>query len=422
MYQRIGAAALKKDLTNTLALCKQLQNPERAFKSIHIAGTNGKGSVAHVLSSFLQEAGCKVGLYTSPHYQGFRERIRINGKKISEIEVCQFVEEHYSSFEEIKPSFFEITVAMAFDHFRNHQVDFAVVETGLGGRLDSTNVLNPELSIITNISFDHMAMLGDDLVSIAVEKAGIIKNEIPVIIGKRQEATDHVFLQKAKEEGAEIYWAEDIGRLSEKQMNISGTSTQWQYEETELEIETPFHTEYQIENLRTALAAYFLLDGKKIVPSKTDFEKALKQLQNRGYMGRFQTIGKEPLVIVDAAHNETGISQLVTHINGTNFQQLRIVLGAVNDKSLDGILSKLPSTARYFFCRPNIPRGLAESELAELAKGFGLNGTTYDSVKSAFVSSKETANEKDLVLVTGSTFVVAEVLQFAQVTFPKLQD
>lgn len=390
MYQRVGKAAFKKDLSNTLEICKVLNNPEDQFKSIHIAGTNGKGSTAHFLASVLQEAGFKTGLYTSPHLKDFRERVRINGKMIPQKEVVDFVEEHLTVFERIKPSFFEWTVALAFDYFAKEQVDFAVIETGLGGRLDSTNVIKPELSVITNIAFDHMEMLGDTLEKIAKEKAGIIKADTPVVIGNSSGVAE-VFNKKAEDLSAPIRFAEAI--------------------DLQVEIKSPLKGIYQKENLRTVYGAWLELRKLGYPISYPHFQMGIKKVKaNTGLRGRWDELQKLPRVIADVAHNEAGLDLIMQQLKAESYKELHIVLGVVKEKDLSKILKLFPINASFYFCAPNVPRALNVEDLKIAANRIGLKGEAYSSVELAKRTAIEKAEKDDLVYIGGSTFVVAEAL------------
>jgi dihydrofolate synthase/folylpolyglutamate synthase len=392
MYQRIGAAAYKADLNNTIAICKLLSNPEKKFKSVHIAGTNGKGSVSHMLAAVLQSAGYKTGLYTSPHLKDFRERIRINGKMIQKNYVNEFVEKYKSAFEKIKPSFFEWTVGLAFDYFAKEKVDIAVIETGLGGRLDSTNVIMPLLSIITNISYDHQNLLGDTLDKIAEEKAGIIKRKGVVIISEKQKEVEKVFKVKAKVEEALLLYSEDF---------ISGIK----------KIDCGLMGNYQEKNVPTVILAAEVLHQMGFEINTSDVVKGLKDvIKLTGLSGRWDVFSKKPLTVADIAHNEAGIKEVIAQAKKTLHKKLHIVFGTVNDKDISKILPLLPKKATYYFCKANIPRALDEKVLAEHAKRFRLRGETYPGVKQALNSAKKNASVKDLILITGSAFVVAEAL------------
>jgi len=412
MFSRIGAAAYKADLTNTIALCALLGNPERKFKSIHIAGTNGKGSTSHMLAAIFQQAGYKTGLYTSPHLVDFRERIRINGEMISEAFVISFTEQMRAATEKIEPSFFELTVAMAFRYFEQEKVDIAIIETGLGGRLDSTNVIMPELSIITNIGFDHMQLLGNTLTAIAGEKAGIIKHAVPVVIGQATDETLPVFKQKATEEAAPLC-------LAQEHYQVSG----WNWEGRHLLIQTEDAIDYtiehwtldlpgiyQLQNLLTVLTACDILQRRGWNISHADIQAALQQvIALTGLHGRWEQIHDRPAIILDVAHNEDGIRQVIRQLAHTPFRHLHIVTGMVKDKDLETVLSLLPADASYYFTRANIPRALPETTLREMAVEFNLNGQSYADVNTAIAAALAVAAADDLILVCGSVFLVGEV-------------
>jgi len=390
MYQRVGKTAFKKDLSNTLKLSKHLSNPEQNFKSIHVAGTNGKGSVSHMLASVLQEAGYKVGLYTSPHLKDFRERIKVNGQMISEEEVISFVKSNKPFLEENKLSFFEMTVGLAFDYFSNQKVDIAVIEVGLGGRLDSTNIITPEVSVITNIGFDHTAFLGTTYTEIASEKAGIIKPNIPVVIGETVPDTKKVFQKIALEKKASITFAE-MEIISGYESDLKGV--------------------YQKKNKKTAVCALKLLQKNNWHISEEHIRNGLlNTVKNTGLQGRYQTLQKSPRVICDTAHNKEGLELVLQQVQEEPCEDLHIVLGVVNDKDLDSILPLFPTQATYYFCKPDVPRGLEASVLAISAKEFGLKGSAFNSVNEAYGSSLENASKKDLIYIGGSTFIVAEVV------------
>lgn len=392
MYQQIGDRAFKKDLSNIQKLAARLQEPHKQFKSIHVAGTNGKGSVSHMLASVLQESGYKVGLYTSPHLKDFRERIRINGKEIEEQAVINFIEKNREFFEEEQLSFFEMTVGMAFNYFAEEEVDIAVIEVGLGGRLDSTNIILPELSIITNIGFDHVQFLGESLAEIASEKAGIIKNNVPVLIGETQTETTRVFKKIASEANSDIYFAEEMDLDTE-------------------EIKSDLKGKYQQKNIKTVFAAIALLkkSGWKI---QSEAKKSgLKHVfQNTGLRGRWEILQNFPKIICDTAHNKEGLLFVMAQLKEEKFDRLHIVFGVVKDKDLTGILPLLPKDANYYFCRPNIPRGLDAETLTAKANELGLGGKSYSSVEAAFTSAKANAKNIDVIFVGGSTFTVAEVI------------
>lgn len=391
MYQLQGATAYKKDLTNTHLLINHLGNPHKNLKFIHVAGTNGKGSCSHMLASILQEAGYKVGLYTSPHLKDFRERIKINGTEITEDFVCDFINSNKPFFEANDISFFEMSVGLAFSYFEKEKTEIVIIEVGMGGRLDATNIITPLVSVITNIGLDHTQFLGNTLEAIAQEKAGIIKPQIPVVIGEYTSETKNVFLAKAKENNSQIYFASDL--ISENYLSdLIG--------------------EYQTHNKKTVLQTI------KILNSQTDFKISQKNIEsgllnvvkNTHLQGRWQQLGNYPKIICDTAHNKNGLEIVLNQITKENFDQLHIVLGVVNDKDLEEVLPLFPKKAKYYFCKPNIPRGLESSLLKEKATKFGLKGKTYNSVSDAYKTAKESATKNDFIYIGGSTFVVAEIL------------
>ncbi len=413
MFQRQGPSAYKKDLTNTIALCKKVGNPHDRIKTIHIAGTNGKGTTTHIIAAGLQAQGYKVGVYTSPHYKDFRERIKINGKYISSKFILNFINTYKQNLEEIKPSFFEMTVALAFLYFDDQKVDYAIIETGLGGRLDSTNVITPLVSIITNISYDHQNMLGDTLEEIAGEKAGIIKSNIPVIIGERQQSIEKVFLDKASDVHSPIYFAEDHLSIKYIESPTAGIKTYDVYVEKNKWIDhlkTDLVGPFQEKNIVTALyALYFLsktiaIDINKI---KTFFPTLKAQTK---YMGRWQILQTTPLIIADSAHNEGGLKIIMEELSKLSYSNLHIVLGFVNDKDIRKVLDIFPKEATYYFAKANIPRGLDATELKESAFESGLHGKAYMTVRKALAAAKSKASPNDLIYVGGSIFVVAEVI------------
>ena len=390
MYQLQGASAYKKDLTNTHLLIDYLNNPQKKIKCIHVAGTNGKGSTSHMLASVLQEAGYKVGLYTSPHLKDFRERIKINGKDISEEFVTDFINKHKAFFESNDMSFFEMTVGLAFDYFAREKVEIAVIEVGMGGRLDATNIITPLVSVITNIGLDHIQFLGNTLEAVAFEKAGIIKPNIPAVIGEYTPETKPVFLAKAKECHSEIYFASDL--ITENYpSDLIG--------------------DYQIHNKKTVLQTIAILNSQKEFKITAENIKSglLQVVKNTGLQGRWQQLGEFPKVICDTAHNKSGLEIVINQIQKEKFEKLHIVLGVVNDKDLDEVLPLFPKNAIYYFCKPNIPRGLDATILQEKAKKFDLKGDTYSSVTDAYIHSKKNATKNDFIFIGGSTFVVAEL-------------
>lgn len=401
MFQRDGKSAFKKDLDNILALCKELKNPEKDLKFIHIAGTNGKGSVSHLMAAMLQSHGYKTGLYTSPHYKDFRERIKINGEYISKKYVVQFVEQNMEIFERIQPSFFEMSFAMALDYFREEKVDFAVIETGLGGRLDSTNVVLPEISVITNISWDHTDILGDTLEKIATEKAGIIKEGIPVLVGRHQSETKDVFINTAELRQSKLTYADQVPEIE----SFFTKEGQFQFEVSLL-------GPYQIENIKTALAAFYLFAKRKnFIPEIPKLKEALQNTQSiTKMMGRWQFLKGDFDLLIDSAHNEDGLRFFTEWLRVQNYSKVHIVCGFVKDKSLDKILQMFPKHAEYYFTQASIPRALDAHQLKEQAASFSLKGKSYKKVRNAFKAAKKAAKSSELVVVIGSIFVVGEVI------------
>lgn len=414
VFQRIGNHAYKADLDRTRALDDYLGHPHKAYKTIHVAGTNGKGSVSHILASVLQEAGYKTGLYTSPHLKDFRERIRVNGIPVSKEFVTGFTQENQALFEKLKPSFFEMTVAMAFEYFRYSKVDIAVIETGLGGRLDSTNILVPELSVITNIGHDHSEFLGEGLKLVAREKAGIIKSGIPVVIGETQEGISEVFEEIAWELGAELAFADQkyqveysLLTLENKQKIKFRNKGVFAFDE----VQTGLLGMYQTKNVATSLMAVEKMCEAGIhIGDEAVLSGIEKVVENTGLMGRWQLLGVDPLIVCDTAHNREGLEEVVKQISNTAFKKLHFVLGVVKEKKLESILKLLPKQASYYFVKANIPRALPAEVLAEEAGKAGLIGIVFPDVRSAFEQAKRGAVPEDMIFVGGSTFVVAEVL------------
>lgn len=390
VYQLQGAIAYKKDLTNTILLADYLKNPEKNIRCIHVAGTNGKGSTSHMLASILQEAGYKVGLYTSPHLKDFRERIKINGQEISEQFVCEFINEHKSFFENNELSFFEMTVGLAFDYFKTEQIDIAIIEVGMGGRLDSTNIVTPLISVITNIGMDHTQFLGNTLTAIAGEKAGIIKSNIPVVVGEYTSETKLVFLEIAQKNNSEIYFASD---------SISST------------FPSDLKGDYQEQNKKTVLLTIQILNSQKTFNVTEDNIKAglLHVVKNTGLYGRWQQINDFPKAVCDTAHNKHGLQITLKQVQNEKFDSLHIVLGVVNDKDLADILPLFPKKACYYFCKPNIPRGLDATLLQQKASTYQLKGQVFNSVSEAYAKALQSAQPSDFIYVGGSTFVVAEI-------------
>lgn len=414
MFQRIGAAAYKADLNNTIAICKLLGNPENKFKSIHVAGTNGKGSTSHMLASILQTSGLKVGLYTSPHLKDFRERIKINGAMISEKAVVDFVEKYKADFEKIQPSFFEMTVGLAFDYFAKEKVDIAVIEVGLGGRLDSTNVITPLVSVITNISYDHVNLLGNTLEKIAIEKAGIIKSKIPVVIGERQKEIEHVFIDKAKEHNSQLNFANDVFDVKPEPLK-KGNYQIFKVEDKNGvlfdQLECELLGSYQKKNIATVLCALHEVNKLGFAITKENIQTGMRNvIKQTGLLGRWQILSENPLVIADTAHNEAGIKEILNQLEHMPHEKLHFVLGMVSDKDISKILFMLPKNAKYYFCKAAIPRALPAFELSLEAKKVGLKGEIYACVQDAFIAAKHNASKNDLVFVGGSTFTVAEVV------------
>jgi len=414
VFQRVGKAAYKDNLDNTIALDEYFNHPHKSFKTIHIAGTNGKGSTSHMLASVLAKAGFKVGLYTSPHLRDFRERIRINGVMIYEEEVIDFVAKHRAIFEEVKPSFFEMTVALAFDYFARKKVDVAVIEVGLGGRLDSTNIITPELSVITNISFDHTDLLGDSLEKIAYEKAGIIKSRVPVVISQTQPETEMVFQGKAKVTDSQIYFADQIYRV----IKVDKENPNWQTFDIQKDdgtlvgnLKLDLLGDYQKKNILGVIASIEILKERGFIISENHIREGLASAStSTGLMGRWQKLQDKPLIICDTGHNVDGITQVLSQISKVKKDKLHFVIGMVGDKDIDGVLSLLPKDAIYYFTKASIPRALNEVILSEKAKTFNLIGKTFPTIQEALADAKKNANPNDLIFIGGSTFVVAEVV------------
>lgn len=408
MYQRVGAAAYKEGLDGIITLCERLGNPQDKLKYIHVAGTNGKGSTSHFLASIFQEAGFKTGLYTSPHLVDFRERIKINGEPVSKEFVIGFTEKNASLFEELSPSFFEMTVAMAFEWFATQDTDIVILEVGMGGRLDSTNIITPELSIITNIGYDHMKFLGDTLEQIAAEKAGIIKPHFPVIISESTEQTLPVFKAKAEETQSPIIFAEDISYCEQKDGNIFLIHPK--NGET-ITVDSPLCGHYQEANICGVYAAFHLLKQKFPVLLDEHFENGIRHvIKNTDLRGRWETLQTNPLLICDIGHNAHGFKRILDSIRNTPHTKLYMVLGFVNDKDLSPVLNQLPKDACYIFTKSSSPRSIEAEELAEIAFGFGLEGQTIADVKEAVKAALSEASPDDLVFLGGSTFVVADYL------------
>ena len=377
-------------MINITKLSEYLNNPHNSFKSVHIAGTNGKGSTAHMIASILQEGKYKVGLYTSPHLKDFRERIKINGKMINKDFVTDFILKNMDFFNQNSFSFFEMTVGMAFEYFKKNSVDIAIIETGMGGRLDSTNIISPELSVITNVSMDHVKFLGNTIEDIAIEKAGIIKSHIPVVIGEKQNDVSNVFINKAEEKKSKIFFAEDFN-IKEYECELKGS--------------------YQKKNIKTAIVAIELLNDTEIkINEKNIIDGLNKIIQNTGIRGRWEIIGNKPLIICDVAHNIDALSIVINDIMSIKSNKIHFVLGFVNDKNLDSIVDIFPESSNYYFAKPNIERGLDELELQELFKNNNRIGESYSSIEQAFKSAIKQSDPNDVIYIGGSTFVVSEVI------------
>jgi dihydrofolate synthase/folylpolyglutamate synthase len=412
-YHRIGKAAYKSDLDNTKMLDDHLEHPHNSYRTIHIAGTNGKGSVSHMTASLLQEAGYKTGLYTSPHLKDFRERIKVNGEMIPKREVTSFIKRHYGIIKSVSPSFFEMTVALAFDYFSRAKVDAAVIETGLGGRLDSTNIITPVLSVITNIGHDHMDLLGDTLEKVASEKAGIIKENIPVVIGETQPGIRDVFISFAAANKSDIYFADVNYRcILDEEINHRG-ERRFKLEETsgisETSGITPLGGDYQKKNLQTLFQVYNVLKDTFELSESHLINGIRNTVINTGLKGRWQILNNRPLTICDIGHNLEGIEYVINQLRGIRRRELHIVLGFVNDKDLKSILPLFPSDAIYYFTKASVPRALNEEMLASQALQFGLHGDSYSNVKKALRTARNRASDTDIIFIGGSTFVVGEV-------------
>lgn len=410
LFSRIGEAAYKKDLHNTIALCEKIQNPHQKIKTIHIAGTNGKGSVSHMLAAILQQAGYKTGLYTSPHLYDFRERIKINGEMISENAVINFTKAINPWIEEISPSFFEVTVAMAFDYFYKSEVDIAVIETGLGGRLDSTNVINPVLSIITNIGWDHMNLLGNSLEAISYEKAGIIKENTPVVIGKKQEESWPVFTLIAKQKNATVQLASTNCPVKEYKWKENLLEVAIEKENSLHSYQLDLTGVYQVENISTVCCAVDQLRKNGFSISEESLIKGLRNVSTiTGFQGRWEKIASNPSVILDVAHNVDGIRQVLRQLEMIDYNHLHIVIGMVKDKEIEKVLSLLPKIATYYFTQAQLPRALPAQDLEASAKKTGLTGFVFNAVNSAIEEAQKNARIDDLILVCGSLFIIGEV-------------
>lgn len=416
MFQQIGSSAYKEGMENSFRIDEHLHHPHRKYKTIHVGGTNGKGSTSHLLASVLQEAGYKTGLYTSPHLLDFRERIKVNGEMISKDSVVRFIAENKDFFESIQPSFFELTTGMAFAYFAEQEVHIAVIEVGLGGRLDCTNVISPVLSIITNISFDHTNLLGNTLEKIATEKAGIIKPHIPVIIGEATEETKAVFIDAASRNESPLIFAEEQKPILSSKLLPSGY---WEFETKEYpELMGQLGGYAQEKNAATVLCAISSLRALPmtpfLIPPKAVYKGFRFVIENTGLQGRWQIIQYDPKIVMDTAHNTGGMEYIVRQLQQERYDKLHIVFGMVSDKDISSVLEMLPKNAIYYFTKADIPRAMSEHELSEKASAFGLTGKTYSNVKEAFFAAKANASAKDFIFVGGSTFVVADALSAIQ--------
>lgn len=410
MYQRVGSKAFKKDLTNTVKLCNTLGNPQHNFKSIHIAGTNGKGSSAHMIASILQTAGYKTGLYTSPHLKSFTERIKVNGQEVQESFVCDFIDRIKEDIQQIQPSFFEITVAMAFDYFSKQNVDVAVIEVGLGGRFDSTNVITSIISLITSIAYDHMDMLGETLPQIAFEKAGIIKEHIPVVISETQDEIAAVFKEKAAELHAPIYFADKIKTVSDEESESTRLKFSVETKGKNINCESELAGEYQLKNIPGVMMVIDLLNQNKFHIGGNDIILGFRDVvKNTGLLGRWQKLYDNPLTICDTAHNEAGVKMLTHQIKGLKYNKLHIIWGTVEGKDLDGVFRYLPNDAFYYFCEALIPRALDADKLQMVGKEFKCIGITIKDVNEAIKEARKRAEKDDLIIVGGSNFIIAEI-------------
>ncbi|WP_297090954.1 folylpolyglutamate synthase/dihydrofolate synthase family protein [uncultured Draconibacterium sp.] len=416
VFQRTGPAAYKNNLDNTLQLDELYHHPHRNYKTIHVAGTNGKGSVSHMLASVLQAAGYKTGLYTSPHLKDFRERIKVNGEMIEEEMVVDWVRAFRTNNElwKISPSFFELTVALAFDYFAQRKVDVAVIEVGLGGRLDSTNIITPDLSIITNIGLDHTNLLGNTFEEIAAEKAGVIKKDVPVVIGTSQQETAAVFTKKAKEAGASIYFSDQEYVVNYAMLTMKGKqqlSVQATGQDVLQGLELDLLGQYQHKNIPAVLKSFEILNAKGYSITDNNIRDGLSNvIKTTGLLGRWQVLDTNPLIVCDTGHNEDGIRAIVNQLKNTAYKKLHFIIGTVGDKDPDKVLALLPLEATYYFVKAAIPRAMSAELLAEKAGKFNLEGKVFASVAEAFLYAKKQAETNDLIFVGGSTFVVAEVL------------
>jgi dihydrofolate synthase / folylpolyglutamate synthase len=411
MFQRIGSSAYKKDLSNTIHLCEALGNPHKKFKSIHVAGTNGKGSTSHMLASILQTSGYKTGLYTSPHLKSFTERIRVNGVEVAKDFIVDFVNRIRPLVDELHPSFFEITVAMAFEYFARAKTDIAVIEVGLGGRLDSTNIITPEVSVITNIGWDHKDILGDTLEQIAQEKAGIIKPKVPVIVSERQENIDQIFIRRAAENRSLLYFGSDDFRYVRHERQQKIVYDVYYHEDLIFrDLYIPLQGYYQQKNLSGVLKTIEILDHNSWGVTATGVVEGLANVINlTGLKGRWQRLGERPLMVCDTGHNIDGMREVVRQIKAQTFEKLHFIFGVVRDKEVEPILGILPRHAFYYFCEAKIPRAMRAEELAAKATAIGLKGKVVTNVNEAVREARNSASDNDMIFIGGSTFVVAEL-------------
>jgi len=413
-YHRIGKAAYKNNLQNTLALDDYFKHPHKKYRTVHIAGTNGKGSVAHMAASVLQEAGYRTGLYTSPHLKDFRERIRINGEMIPEKEVISFVEDHSHILKTVLPSFFEMSVAMALDYFAREKVDIAVIEVGLGGRLDSTNIITPLVSVITNIGHDHMDLLGDSLKKIAFEKAGIIKRGVPVLIGEEKSETKNIFLSSAKSAGSQVYFAEENFSCDLERIELSHTLRNFKVTEVKKKKQfagaIPLGGDYQAANIRTLFQLFSCLEDILNVTEENIVDGIRNVVINTGLQGRWQVLDRHPLIICDTGHNLEGLKCVIKQVLEIPVTKRHFVIGFVSDKDLTSLLPLFPSESEYYFTKASVPRAMDEKKLMAEASHYGLNGRCYSSVIEAYNAAKRDAAISDLIFVGGSTFIVSEVI------------
>lgn len=413
MFSRIGPSALRYDLGNIEKLCHHLGDPHKSFQSIHIAGTNGKGTTSHMLSSIFQEAGYKTGLYTSPHYKDFRERVKIDGKFITKKFLRDFIKNNYAFIEELKPSYFELSVALAFGYFAAEKVDIAVIEVGLGGRLDSTNIITPLLSLITNISHDHTAVLGNTLPEIAAEKAGIIKKNIPVVIGEKQKECNDVYEDKAGKEQSPLYYADDLVEIETKRNKIDKSKLEIKFENKIFNVNSRISGPFLASNVKYTVGAILKFRDHYSTGFNIKNEHIINGLQrvrkNTSYFGRWRILGKKPVIIADGAHNIDAIEKTIVYISGFSYTKTHIIIGVVNDKNWGNVLKILPKNAEYYFTKANIPRAMEENQLLRNASQYGLNGNAFPTLSEALCAAKSKAQKDDIILILGSIYLVGEL-------------